>query len=123
VTGWIVLIAFLLTPLACWALLARTKVLGWTFAIVFAAYAVAEGSQLQGAWPFRAEPPWLLLGLPLLTVVALVAGVILENREFGPSDPGRGVRGQVGALMASFYSIAVIGAAALLVWVLASMPS
>ena len=29
------LIAFLLTPLACWALLARTKVLGWAFAAVF----------------------------------------------------------------------------------------
>jgi hypothetical protein len=123
VTGWIILIVFLLAPLACWALLARTKILGWTFAIVFVAYAVAEGSQLQGGWPFRAEPAWLLIGLPVMTVVALVAGTILENRELGEADPGRGVRGQIGVLLASFYGIAVVGGAVLLLIVLGSLPT
>jgi hypothetical protein len=42
VAAWSIAIAFLLAPLGCWALLARTKILGWTFAFVFAAYAVTE---------------------------------------------------------------------------------
>jgi hypothetical protein len=33
VAAWIIAIAFLLAPLGCWALLARTKILGWTFAL------------------------------------------------------------------------------------------
>jgi hypothetical protein len=125
VTGWIVLTAFLLSPLACWVLLARTKVLGWTFAAVFAAYAVAEGSQLQGAWPFRDEPLGMLFVLPVMTVVALVLGTLLENRELGAAadDTGRGVRGQVGALLASFYSIAVIGTVIVIMVTIASVLS
>ncbi len=122
-TGWIVLTAFLLSPLACWTLLARTKVLGWAFAAVFAAYAVAEGSQLLGGWPFRDEPAWFIIALPALSVAALAAGTVMETRELGPSDPGRGVRGQVGILMASLYGIAVVGGAIVIIATLASMPS
>ncbi|MGD0242822.1 MAG: hypothetical protein ABSB59_21160 [Streptosporangiaceae bacterium] len=123
--GWIVLTAFLLSPLACWVLLARTKVLGWTFAAVFAAYAVAEGSQLQGAWPFRDEPLGMLFVLPVMTVVALILGTLLENRELGATaaDTGRGVRGQVGVLLASFYGIAVIGTVIVIIVMVASVLS
>jgi hypothetical protein len=53
-----VMIAFLLAPLGCWALLARTKVLGWTFAVVFAAYAGTEWF-LSSGWPLGFERRWL----------------------------------------------------------------
>ncbi len=112
-TGWMVLIAFLLAPLACWALLARTRVLGWTFVIVFAAYAVTEGGLMAGAWPFRDEPGWLLVGLPVMSVFALVAGAVLEARELSAADPEWGIRGVTGLLVSSFYGLAVIGGAVL----------
>jgi hypothetical protein len=39
---WLIIgIAFLLAPLGCWALLARTKILGLAFAIVSMLYGVA----------------------------------------------------------------------------------
>jgi hypothetical protein len=110
-TGWAVLIAFLLTPLACWALLARTKVLGWAFAIVFAAYAVTEGGLMAGGWPFRDEPSWLLAGLPVMSVVALAAGTLMERREVA-----------VGLFVSAFYGLAVTGGAVLLFGILGSEP-
>jgi hypothetical protein len=81
VTGWIVLIAFLLTPLGCWALLARTKVLGWTFAVVFAAYAVTEWTLAPGwmsGFRFGGVRMWLIPGLTAMSVVALVVGTHLD---------------------------------------------
>jgi hypothetical protein len=114
------LIAFLLAPLACWALLARTKVLGWTFAIVFAAYAATEGSLMAGGWPFRDESAWLLVGLPVMSVVALAAGTIMERRDVAASDPGWGARGAVGLFVSTFYGLAVIGGAVVLLGMLTS---
>jgi hypothetical protein len=119
-TGWAVLIAFLLAPLACWALLARTKVLGWAFAIVFAAYAVTEGGLMAGGWPFRDEPAWLLAGLPVMSVVALAAGTLMERHEVSASEPGWGARGAVGLFVSTFYGLAVIGGAAILLGMLTS---
>lgn len=118
-TGWAVLIAFLLTPLACWALLARTRVLGWTFAIAFTAYAVTEGYQLAGGWPFRGEPVWLLAGLPLLTLVALVTGAGLEEHEIKLGVPGLRARARyaTGVLLALVYSAVVLGSAVLVIGV------
>jgi hypothetical protein len=121
-TGWAVLIAFLLAPLACWALLARTKVLGWTFAIVFVAYAATEGGLMAGGWPFRGESAWLLVGLPVMSVVALAAGAVMERREVAASDPGWGARGAVGLFVSTFYSLAVIGGAAILLGMFTSQP-
>jgi hypothetical protein len=117
VTGWIVLIVFLLAPLACWALLARTKVLGWTFAAVFAAYAIAEGSQLAGGWPVRGAPPWLLIGLPVLTIVALMTGACLEEHEIKLGVPALGspARYATGVLLALVYSAVVLGCVALVI--------
>jgi hypothetical protein len=122
VTGWIVVIAFLLTPLACWALLARTKVLGWAFAAVFAAYAVAEGCQMTGGWPFRGEPAWMLIALPVLTVVALAMGAALEEHEIKAGVPGLrlGARCATGAVMAVFYGAAVLLGAFAVMGVIAS---
>jgi hypothetical protein len=116
-TGWAVLIAFLLTPLACWALLARTKVLGWAFAIVFAAYAATEGYQLAGGWPFRGESAWMLIGLPMLTVAALVTGACLEEHETKLGVPGLNSRGRyvAGVLLALVYSAMVFGSALLVI--------
>ena len=116
------MIAFLLTPLACWALLARTKVLGWAFAAVFASYAVAEGGQLTGGWPFRGEPAWLLIGLPVMTVVALAAGAALEEHEIKSGDPAlrMGGRCATGAVMSVFYSAGVLFGAFALMGVIAS---
>jgi hypothetical protein len=124
VTGWIVVIAFLLTPLACWALLARTKVLGWAFAAVLAAYAVAEGGQMTGGWPFRGEPAWMLIGLPVLTVVALVTGTALEEHEIKSGVPGlrRGARYATGAAMSVLYSAAVLLGAFAILSIIASHP-
>jgi len=121
-TGWAVLIAFLLAPLACWALLARTKVLGWAFAIVFAAYAVTEGALMAGGWPFRDEPAWLLAGLPVMSVVALAAGTLMERREVAAADPGWGARGAVGLFVSTFYGLAIVGGAAILLGMLTSQP-
>jgi hypothetical protein len=119
VTGWIVLIAFLLTPLACWALLARTRVLGWTFAVAFGAYAVTEGYQMTGGWPFRGEPVWLLAGLPVLTLVGLVVGTCLEEHEIKLGVPGLSahVRYVTGVLLALVYSAVVLGCAVLVIGV------
>jgi hypothetical protein len=125
VTGWIVVIAFLLTPLACWALLARTKVLGWAFAAVFAAYAVAEGGQMTGGWPFRGEPTWMLIGLPVLTVVALAVGTALEEHEIKAGVPGlrMGARNATGAVMSVLYGAGVLLGAFALMSVIASAPN
>jgi RsiW-degrading membrane proteinase PrsW (M82 family) len=116
-TGWAVLIAFLLAPLACWALLARTKVLGWAFASVFAAYAVTEGVLMAGGWPLRYEPIWVLAGLPLLTLIALVTGTCLEEHEIKLGVPGLGsrVRFATGVLLALVYSAVVLGTAVLVI--------
>jgi uncharacterized membrane protein YhaH (DUF805 family) len=116
-TGWAVLIAFLLAPLACWTLLARTKVLGWAFAIVFVAYAVAEGYQMTGGWPFRGEPAWMLIGLPVLTIVALVTGASLEEHEVKSGVPGLNARGRyaTGVLLALIYSAMVLGSALMVI--------
>jgi hypothetical protein len=124
VSQWIVVIAFLLTPLACWALLARTKVLGWAFAAVFAAYAVAEGGQMTGGWPFRGEPAWMLIGLPVMTVVALVAGTALEEHEVKSGVPGlrRSARYATGAAMSVLYSAAVLLGAFTILSIIASHP-
>jgi hypothetical protein len=118
-------IAFLLTPLACWALLARTKVLGWAFAAVFAAYAVAEGGQMTGGWPFRGEPAWMLIGLPVLTVVALAVGTALEEHEIKAGVPGlrMGARSATGAVMSVLYSAGVLLGAFALMSVIASAPN
>jgi hypothetical protein len=114
------LIAFLLAPLACWGLLARTKVLGWTFAIVFVAYAATEGGLMAGGWPFRGESAWLLVGLPVMSVVGLVAGTVMEMREVGASDQGWGARGAVGLFVSTFYGLAVVGGAVVLLGMLTS---
>ena len=109
-TGWVVFIAFLLTPLGCWALLARTKVLGWTFAVVFAAYAVTEWILVPGwifGWRFSGERLWLVLGLPVLTVVALIVGTGLENRDLGASRSTASVRRAAGMTLSTLYGIAV----------------
>lgn len=109
---WIIPIAFLLTPLACWALLARTKILGWTFAIVFAAYAATEWFLAPG-WPFgfrfSGERLWLMLGLPVLTVVALVAGTQLENRDLDVPRMRATGRNMAGIYLTMLYGIAVTG--------------
>jgi len=125
VTQWIVVIAFLLTPLACWALLARTKVLGWAFAAVFAAYAVAEGGQMTGGWPFRGEPAWMLIGLPVMTVVALAAGAALEEHEIKSGVPAlrMGARCATGAAMSVLYGAGVLLGAFALLSVIASAPN
>jgi len=125
VTGWIVVTAFLLTPLACWALLARTKVLGWAFAAVFAAYAVAEGGQMTGGWPFRGEPAWMLIGLPVLTVVALAVGTALEEHEIKAGVPGlrMGARSATGAVMSVLYGAGVLLGAFALMSIIASAPN
>lgn len=118
------MIAFLLTPLACWALLARTKVLGWAFAAVFVAYAAAEGYQLAGGWPFRGEPGWMLIGLPVLTVVTLVTGACLEEHEVKSGVPGLNSRGRyaTGVLLALVYSAAVLLGAFAILSIIASHP-
>jgi hypothetical protein len=112
VTGWIVVIAFLLTPLACWALLARTKILGWTFAAVFAAYAVTEFCLAPG-WLFSdrlgGERLWLILGLPAMSVVALVAGTQLENRDLAVPRMRSTRRGSAGVILSSLYALGVAG--------------
>ena len=122
---WIVVIAFLLTPLACWVLLARTKVLGWAFAAVFAAYAVAEGGQMTGGWPFRGEPAWMLIGLPVLTVVALAVGTALEEHEIKAGVPGLrvGARSATGTVEHGHDGAGVLLGAFAIMSVVASAPN
>ena len=115
-TGWIIAIAFLLAPLGCWALLARTKVLGWTFALVFAAYAVTEWFLWDG-WPLGFWFDGELLGLPVLTVVALIVGTRLENRDLGVPRMGSTGRAVAGVILSVLYGIVV--AAAILLTVIA----
>ena len=118
------MIAFLIAPLACWAMLARTRVLGWAFAAVFAAYAIAEGSQLTGGWPFRDEPAWMLVGLPVLTVVALATGTALEEHEIRSGVPGLrwAARCSAGTVMAVLYGAAVLFGAFAIMSVIATGP-
>jgi hypothetical protein len=110
VTGWIVVIAFLILPLGCWALLARTRVLGWAFAIVFAAYAATEWFLAPG-WPFGFRfggvRLWLVLGLPVLTVVALIVGTQLENRDLGVPRMRSTGRGVAGTVLSTLYGMAL----------------
>jgi hypothetical protein len=120
VSAWIIAVAFLLAPLGCWALLARTKVLGWTFVIVLAAYAATEWFLASG-WPsgfrFDGERLWLVLGLPVLTVVALIVGTQLENRDLGVPRMRSTGRAVAGVILSMLYGIAV--AAAVLLTVIA----
>jgi hypothetical protein len=125
VTGWGVVIAFLLTPLGCWALLARTKVLGWTFAVVFAAYAVTEWILAPGwmfGFRFSGERLWLVPGLAVMSVVALVVGTQLENRDLDVPRRHSTRRGTVGLIVSSLYGVAV-AIAVLLLAVALTVPS
>ncbi len=110
--GWIITIAFLLAPLGCWALLARTKVLGWTFASVFAAYAVTEFCLAPG-WLFSdrlgGERLWLMLGLSVMSVVALAVGTHLENRDLAVPRMRSTPRGSAGMILSSLYALGVAG--------------
>ena len=110
--GWILLIAFFLTPLTCWTLLARTRVLGWTFAMVFAAYAVTEVFLIPG-WlfgdRFGGERLWLILGLPVMSVVALAVGTHLENRDLDVPRMRSTRRGSASMILSSLYALAVAG--------------
>jgi hypothetical protein len=110
VTGWIVLIGFLLAPLGCWALLARTKVLGWTFAVVLAAYAVTEWTLAPGwmfGFRFGGVRLWLIPGLTAMSVVALVVGTQLENRDLGVPRMHSTRRGTAGLIVSSLYAAVV----------------
>jgi len=105
-------IAFLLAPLGCWALLARTKILGWTFAFVFAAYAVTEFCLAPG-WLFSdrlgGERLWLMLGLSVMSVVALAVGTHLENRDLAVPRMRSTRRGSAGLILSSLYALGVAG--------------
>jgi hypothetical protein len=99
----IVLTVFLVSPLACWALLARTKVLGWTFAGVLAGCAATEGVVAAG-WIFRGEKVTLVTVLTVVTAAVLIAGGSVESRE--PDVPRRwGLRGQVGIGLAILFYV------------------
>src|SRR5690242_2165964 len=92
------------TPLACWALLARTRVLGWAFATVLAGCAATEGMVAAG-WIFSREKATLVTVLILLTAVVLVVGGVVESREPGVSGR-RNKRGWVGVgLSVLFYGL------------------
>lgn len=100
----IVLTVFLVSPLACWALLARTKVLGWAFAGALAGCAATEGMVLAG-WVFSGEKGTLLALLTVVTAAVLIAGGTVESREAGVL--GRwSIRGRVGiGLAVLFYGL------------------
>jgi hypothetical protein len=106
------LIAFLLAPLGCWALLARTKVLGWTFAIVLAACAITQYFLVQG-WLFSDRLGngrlGLILGLSAMAVVALAVGTHLENRDLRVPRMRSTQRGSAGMILSSLYAVAVAG--------------
>lgn len=100
----IVLTVFIAGPLACWALLARTKVLGWAFAGVLAGCAVTVAMVMAG-WVFSGEKGTLVALLTALTAAVLVAGGTMESRE--PDVPRHwGMRGRVGiGLAVLFYGL------------------
>jgi hypothetical protein len=100
----IVLTAFTGTPLACWALLARTKVLGWAFAGVLAGIAATEGMVLAG-WLFSGEEGALLALLTVVTAAVLIAGGAVESREAGVRQRWS-IRGRMGiGLAILFYGL------------------
>lgn len=88
---------------------------------MFAAYAVTEGI-LAPNWRFGSFRVWLLPGLAVASVVALVAGTVLEKRELGGAERRRTGRSIAGVLLASLYSVVVIGGVLLLVVVSESDP-
>jgi hypothetical protein len=98
---------FVVSPLACWALLARTKVLGWAFASVLAGCAATEGMVIAG-WIFSREKGALLTLLTVVTAAVLIAGGAVESRE--PGVPQRwSARGRVGIVLSViFYGLCLL---------------
>jgi hypothetical protein len=106
--GLVVVSSFFAAPLICWALLARTKIFGWTFAAVFAAGAATEG-MLAAGWRFAGERLMLLGVLAVAALIALVAGVAIEARQPGVPRLGSSIRGRAGAVLSVCYGLACLG--------------
>jgi hypothetical protein len=80
---------------------------------------------MAGGWPFRGEPAWMLIGLPVMTVVALAAGAALEELEIKSGVPAlrMGARCAMGAAMSVLYGAGVLLGAFALMSILASAPN
>ncbi|MER5350715.1 hypothetical protein ABT093_10320 [Kitasatospora sp. NPDC002551] len=84
VLGW----GYVLLPLACWAALARTRVVGVVVAAVLAALAVIPVG-LEYAWFHSRATAESQSGYPLAAGLVVLLGALAERRRYGPR-PARG---------------------------------
>lgn len=124
VLGW-TLVAL---PLACWALVARTRWVGWIVAVVLAA-CVAGEIGLATRWIHIEERNTLLIAFFPMTVLAIVVGIVAEQRSAGVHRlRAAGGRVAFGVTLSTIYAafgIVIVPLAALFVMLngLVSTPS
>src|SRR5258708_32567328 len=78
VLGW----ALVALPSACWALIARTRRVGWIVAMVLAT-CVAGEIGLATRWIHIEERTSLLIAFFPMTALAIVVGIVAEQRSAG----------------------------------------
>jgi hypothetical protein len=92
-------------PVAGWALTARTARTGWVVAAVLVFCVTAEIVLARG-WLLAGNRYNLLAAFAVATVVALVAGIIIEGRRPGvPALRSAGARRLAGLIMSVAYSV------------------
>jgi hypothetical protein len=105
VVALLVLLANTVGPVLCWALIARTRVIGWTVLAVLAAGAVFEWLLLEDVIFWYQEKFALLTLLGVGMAVALAAGFLAEA---GRARRRPGIRFWAGLALAVPYALACL---------------
>jgi hypothetical protein len=100
----VIILAFVF-PVTGWALAARTARAGWVVAAVLIFCVTAEIALARG-WLLAGNRYNLLMAFAVATVVALVAGIIIEGRRPGvPALRSAGARRLAGLIVSVAYSV------------------
>jgi hypothetical protein len=96
------LIGYFAVPLLCWSLLARTRAVGWIWAVQFAALGVIAGSMASG-WASGEQDRGQAGTVLKVTVVLLLAGVVIESRRPGVDALKMSARNRAGKWLSLIY--------------------
>ncbi|MFF2041683.1 hypothetical protein ACFVVX_14710 [Kitasatospora sp. NPDC058170] len=103
--GWV----YLLAPLACWAGLVRTRVVGAAVLAVLTGLATVLVG-LEYEWFFSRAAAEAEAGYPYAAALVILLGALVERRLRGPRPEGQARRREVGASIA-LTALALVGVA------------
>jgi hypothetical protein len=111
----VVIILAFVVPVTGWAMAARTARAGWIVAAVLVFCVTAEIALAKG-WLLAGNRYNLLMAFVVATVVALLAGIIIEGRRPGvPALRSAGARRLAGLIVSVAYSVLSLGIALLFI--------